>query len=70
MWMSEKWALNAYYSRDIERDRDVEIRFGLTRVFERWAATFEYVLDVGEDYNSTFHFGFMPIEMFRVDLFR
>ncbi len=69
-WLNPKWAFDAFYAHDFERRRDVEIRVGVTRVFDRFALSFSFEEDVGEDRNRTYYVNFMPVEMLRAQWFR
>ena len=53
-----------------EDGRDVEWRAGVTRVFDRFAVSLEFIEDVGEDRDQTFLFSVSPIELFRQAKFR
>lgn len=64
--VSDKWVVDAYYSRDFEARRDVEYNFSLSRIFHRMALNLEYSQDVGEDRNTTVYVNIMPVEMLRV----
>ena len=69
LWLTAKWAFEAYWSHDFERREDVELRFGVTRIFDRFAASFEVIEDVGQD-DRTFFFSVSPVGLFRATRFR
>ncbi len=64
-WLSEKWAFSTYWSHDTDRGRGIEVSFAATRMFHRFAVTFEFVEDVGEDRNRSFFVNVSPLELFR-----
>ena len=69
LWATDKWAFSGYWAHDYERERGVETRIGVTRIFDRFAASFEFVEDVGEDRNRTFYVSVAPVELFRARQF-
>jgi hypothetical protein len=61
--LSEKWQTQVYWSRDLVSGRDLEYTFSLRRIFHRFALTFEYGVDFGEDRNESFTVNFVPMDI-------
>lgn len=69
-WMTDKWAATGYWAYDTDEGREIEISGGVTRIFHRFALTFEFIEDVGEDRNRTFFVSVTPVELFEQRRFR